>query len=418
MPQNYKAVYFADYPAEHSKQKSLTLAFGNKATKIFDSIKDLSSEEIRQLLGTDNYRSIAESAVREDIPLNRYCVRQLKKSLNLFEEKRGQLTFSDITNDDIFDPVSVTFKGGAKEPFVNWYPYLQGYSPRFVETIFKKFSPRAENILDPFGGTGTTAFTAAKLGIQAYFCEVNPVLQFICLTKMRVRRLNANDRIKLSEKLLQCKEKLTYITTLCRDKRLEDSYKKCFGNSEFFDEDVYEQVLQLRSWMDEISLDDPLLADLTTVAVIATLVPASRMMRSGDMRYKTASEVLKNTVPIRKGIAEKIVQIASDIREDVNGLIKQPILISEDALSLGSIPFLNIDTVITSPPYVNGTNYFRNTKIELWFLRCLVTNNDLAMYRKKAITAGINDVTSGKTRLSTNPAVQHIESVEKSLLKE
>ena len=27
-----------------------------------------------------------------------------------------------------------------------------------------------------------------------------------------------------------------------------------------------------------------------------------------------------------------------------------------------------ISHVITSPPYLNGTNYFRNTKLELWFL--------------------------------------------------
>ena len=103
MPQNYKAVYFADYPAEDSKQKSLTLAFGKKSNEIFESIRDLTSEEIRQLLGTDNYQSIANAAVREDLPLNRYCIRQLKKSLTLFEEKRQQLTFSDITNDDILD---------------------------------------------------------------------------------------------------------------------------------------------------------------------------------------------------------------------------------------------------------------------------------------------------------------------------
>jgi len=408
MPQNYKAVYFADYPAEDSKQKSLTLAFGNKANEIFESIKDLSSEEIRQLLGTDNYRSIAEAAVREDLPLNRYCVRQLKKSLNLFEEKKGQLTFSDITNDDIFDPVSVTFKGGAKESFVNWYPYLQGYSPQFVETIIKKFSPCAKNILDPFGGTGTTAFTVAKLGIQAYFCEINPVLQFICLTKMRVRRLKTNDRIKLSENLKQCKEKLTYVKTLGRDNRLDESYKKCFGSSKFFDEGTYEQVLKLRTRIDDISLEDPLLADLLTVAILATLVPASRMMRVGDMRYKTPIEGMKKTTPILQGVSERIVQIAHDIRDDVNGLNIQPIIISENALSLGNIPFLNIDTIITSPPYVNGTNYFRNTKIELWFLRCLTINDDLARYRKKAITAGINDVTLWKTRLSNNPEVQQI----------
>ena len=58
-----------------------------------------------------------------------------------------------------------------------------------------------------------------------------------------------------------------------------------------------------------------------------------------------------------------------DIQNDIDGLKTEPLLICENARSLGSISPLSIDAVITSPPYVNGTNYFRNTKIELWFLR-------------------------------------------------
>jgi DNA modification methylase len=51
-----------------------------------------------------------------------------------------------------------------------------------------------------------------------------------------------------------------------------------------------------------------------------------------------------------------------------------------------------IDAVITSPPYLNGTNYFRNTKLELWFLSYLKTEDDLRLYRDEALTSGINDV--------------------------
>jgi DNA modification methylase len=103
-----------------------------------------------------------------------------------------------------------------------------------------------------------------------------------------------------------------------------------------------------------------------------------------------------------------IGKIALDISGDVNGLKNEPLLVSENALSLDKIPSLNVDTVITSPPYVNGTNYFRNTKIELWFLRCLNDKNDLTKYRAQALTAGINDVTVGKTRYTENSEVNKI----------
>ncbi|MGH9775766.1 MAG: DNA methyltransferase [Candidatus Acidiferrales bacterium] len=74
-----------------------------------------------------------------------------------------------------------------------------------------------------------------------------------------------------------------------------------------------------------------------------------------------------------------------------------PHLVCEDARHLDRIKPLEVDAVVTSPPYLNGTNYFRNTKLELWFLRCLRNSGDLADFRFKAITAGINDVTVTKT---------------------
>ena len=58
------------------------------------------------------------------------------------------------------------------------------------------------------------------------------------------------------------------------------------------------------------------------------------------------------------------------------------------AKNLDRIPGLAVDAVITSPPYLNGTNYFRNTKVELWFLRCLKNRGDLARFRFGAMTVG------------------------------
>ena len=103
-----------------------------------------------------------------------------------------------------------------------------------------------------------------------------------------------------------------------------------------------------------------------------------------------------------------IDHIAHDIREDMRGLQTEPLLICENARSLGEVPPLGIDAVITSPPYVNGTNYFRNTKIELWFLRCLKEKEDLARFRAASLTAGINDVTVAKAPVSSHPDVEKI----------
>ena len=413
MTQKYKAVYFPEHPADTSQKKSLTLAFGKKTDELYKYVKDLSSAELRQLLRED-YQTLVSKAEADDLPLNTYCLRQLKHTVNLIREHAVQLQLPGVdAKTELFDPVTVTFKGGRKEPFARWYPYLEGYSTQFVESILEKYAPNAQTILDPFAGTGTTAFTASQLNKTSYFCEINPVLQFMSLTKIRVRRLKWSQRSALSQGLTQVvgnADLRSLLEKFPRNYILHQTYMQTFGDSLFFDEPVYDQVLRAKSWIDEIALDDPMLADLITVATLSALVPASRMKRAGDLRYKTDAELERQTVPLVEGICQNIDQIVHDIRDDVEGLKTEPLLICENARSLDSISPLGIDAVVTSPPYVNGTNYFRNTKIELWFLRCLKEKKDLRTFREAALTAGINDVTVSKTLLPSQLDVQKIVS--------
>lgn len=410
MTQKYKSVYFPEYPAETPKKKSLTLAFGKETGEIYECVKGLSSAELRQLLGND-YQTLVTNAKADNLPLNTYCLRQLEHSINLIREPAVQLQLPGIeAKTELFDPVTVTFKRGHKEPFARWYPYLEGYSTQFVESILERYAPNAQTILDPFAGTGTTAFTASRLNKTAYFCEINPVLQFMSLTKIRVRRLNSSQRLSLAQALAQATVSLKELEKYPQNYTLHQAYLRTFGDSLFFDDLVYDQVLRIRSWIDEVSLENPILADLITVAILSALVPASRMKRSGDLRYKTTTELERQMIPLIEGICQSINQMVHDIRNDIDGLKTEPLLICENARSLENISPLNIDTVITSPPYVNGTNYFRNTKIELWFLRCLKEKKDLARFREAALTAGINDVTVSKTPTLSHPDVQKIVS--------
>ena len=365
MTQKYKAVYFPEHPADTSQKKSLTLAFGKKTDELYKSVKDLSSAELRQLLG-DDYLALVANAEADDLPLNTCCLRQLKGAVNLIREHAVQLQLPGVdAKTELFDPVTVTFKGGRKEPFARWYPYLEGYSTQFVESILEKYTPNAQTILDPFAGTGTTAFAASQLNKTAYFCEINPVLQFMSLTKIRIRRLKWSQRSALARALTQAKVSLKELEKFPLSYILHQTYIRTFGDSLFFDEPVYDQVLRVKSWIDEVALKNPILADLIMIATLSALVPASRMKRAGDLRYKTDTELERQTVPLVEGIRQNIDQIAHDIRNDVEGLKTEPLLICESARSLDHVSSLEIDAVITSPPYVNGTNYFRNTKIEL-----------------------------------------------------
>ena len=309
---------------------------------------------------------------------------------------------------NFIDPVQATFSGGAKDPFRRWYPYLEGYSPEFVETVLQHFSPKAQTVLDPFGGTGTTAFVTAKRGIKSYICEVNPLMQFLFEIKVEVRLMD----LPLRKDLLNRLEKLSrefpqQLDDFAPDSGLLFRYENTFGTSSFFDQKNFYQILQARAFVDKVVLEDPIIARLFAVAVLSSLIPCSLLQRAGDLRYRKGKE-LQKVSSFRDTVRLKLSNIIDDIRSENGNLSTKPLIISEDARHINTFPFLNIDTVITSPPYVNGTNYFRNTKIELWFLRCLENQDDLRRYRSRAITAGINDVTVSKSSVPPNPAVEEV----------
>ena len=304
----------------------------------------------------------------------------------------------DVETDEKFDPLSATFRGGKQEPFHTWYPYLEGYSPEFVETVLSEYISDADSILDPFGGTVTTGFTAAEEGISAYYCEVNPVLQFIADTKTKMRTLPDEERGEIADDLRNLSTSFgEQIAEANEDDSLLTAYDLAFEGSEFFDEETLEEVVSAKTVVLQLENDDRLLS---------SLVPCSRLKRAGDVRFMDEDE-WSETPSLRKKVTDSLREMADDLAHKNAHIDEKPVLLCENADNIDKIPEKNIDGVITSPPYINGTNYFRNTKLELWFLDCLQKPDDLTAYRNRALTAGINTV-SGEYEV---PDVELIQQV-------
>ena len=74
--------------------------------------------------------------------------------------------------------------------------------------------------------------------------------------------------------------------------------------------------------------------------------------------------------------------------------------------------FGTVDLVVTSPPYLNGTNYCRNTKLELLLLGLIHSENGLMDIRSKSVTAGINNVSK---RIREPDVIAEVEEVATQL---
>lgn len=379
--QFYKAIYFSDYPSEDSKDKSVTLAFSEPEEPYFSKVKDLTTQELKELIGIQTYKQLALFSEKQERSINQVVKRLIKQKLPEIDKVNG------VTQKD------VTFIKSKGIPFQRWYPYIEGYSPDFVKSLIKNYGITDTLIYEPFAGTGTTLLAADELGLPTVYSEVNPLLQFLIRTKLNVLKAKESQRRKLSNDLKNVRKAiLKNINKFEEDKSLKESYKAVFSDKKYFPEETLEQVLKLRSYIDIVKLEDELLADTLTVVVISCLLPVSYLKKVGDVRFKTAKEIEKGLKTFNNILPEKIDNIAEDILNFDYSLKGKPEFILSNAKNIGCINDLKIGAIITSPPYLNGTNYFRNTKIELWFLRYLQYENDLRFFRDQALTSGINDV--------------------------
>lgn len=394
MPQTYKSIYFPDYPPDSDQPGSLTVAFGEDDHELYECVQGLSSHELRQLIGHSTYASLHDAAEDEGLPVNTYCVDRLHEiAAEASADYAVQLRLFDRKISLPIDPIQATFRGGECEPLHEWYPLLEGYSPKFVEEVVRECAPDAERILDPFSGLGTTPITVAGMGKQGFYCELNPLFQFLTEVKLAALTIPAPERKRLADLL---RGKIEQFDQLVREAKpdgaLAVAHEETFGESQFFEQDTYELVLRARTVVDEVYYAEPLLGQLLCTSVLSALVPASLLIRRGDLRFKTAEEREKKDVEFVACVQERLQLIADDL-ERLEPLDKRPVLVCEDARQLRKFAPLDFDAVVTSPPYLNGTNYYRNTKIELWFLRCLRSAEELSALRHRAVTSGINNVT-------------------------
>ena len=380
--QFYKAIYFKDYPSENSKDKSITLAFSEPESPYYSKVKQMSTQEIKELIGITTYEQLKLFSEKEDRSINNTVKKLIKENLPKIDRING------VAKKD------VTFENSKTIPFQRWYPYIEGYSPDFITSLISEYNISNCKIYDPFCGTGTTIFASDTESLKTYYSEVNPLMRFLIQTKIDILNLPKGRREQLADSVSSVANSLSVnLKSFKKDKDLEARYKKVFGKSEYFSKDTFKNILKLRSFIDIVKLDDETLSNVLSIGVFSCLLPVSYLKKQGDVRFMTKKEIEKNGIgKLDLLLPEKLIEIAEDIRKTDIKLNTNPELVISNAKHIGRVRNLNIGAVITSPPYLNGTNYFRNTKLELWFLRLLQNKNDLRFFRDNALTSGINDV--------------------------
>lgn len=290
------------------------------------------------------------------------------------------------------------FSDSRGKPIHRWYPFLEGYSPDLVARILATRGAGA-HLIDPFGGCGTTALAASQLGLDSAFCEVNPYLSWVADVKVNVSHRASRDPA-LGE-LLSLAERLEH--GFMPPESESSPLVVADARRGFFPPGVAANAAGLLEWIAE-NLQSPV-RELAMLAVTTSLIPASNMVRRVDLRKRRGDD--PPPAPLSPTVASQLRVIYADIQNSASQLDGRAKCVARDARRLGRLE-QPVDTVITSPPYLNGTNYCRNTKLELLALGSIADEADLSGLRAASITAGINNVSRRRGEPDRIEAVEAI----------
>ena len=76
------------------------------------------------------------------------------------------------------------FNKNKKEAIHRWYPFVEGYSREFIQSIISEMGTANLVCLEPFSGSGTTALELQNYSIPCFSFEVNPLMYLIARVKM------------------------------------------------------------------------------------------------------------------------------------------------------------------------------------------------------------------------------------------
>ena len=96
-------------------------------------------------------------------------------SLDIGLQKYGSAPFSDWIGQRRV--VMLGSNAGSTDlAFQGWRRFKEAFAPELIERAVRESIVPVHHVVDPFGGSGTTALAAQFLGINSTTIEVNPFL--------------------------------------------------------------------------------------------------------------------------------------------------------------------------------------------------------------------------------------------------
>jgi hypothetical protein len=310
--------------------------------------------------------------------------------------------------------VALSFVDSKKLPLHRWYPYVEGFSAGYAAHVLDTYGRGARAVYDPFGGSGTTQLEASLRGMTSFFCEVNPFMAFVADTK-----INVVSRTKQNPELLRSVVDgyVEFLNSVALDRSAAvlplEAYERAFPERDFFEERHIRHLLAAREAIQSYAAGTGL-ENLLLLAIASIAVDSSNMTRRADLRRRRPDEYKNRVVDVPGMLSTKLESMVEDILT-IRAEMVPTRKVGADSKQLTAEFNNSFDLVLTSPPYLNGTNYFRNTKIELWISGFIEGEAELAPFTTQAVASGINNVSKRRAEVEGSILTPEILEIVEAL---
>ena len=268
-----------------------------------------------------------------------------------------------------------------------WYNFKEGFSSKFIRSLILEEKRENTTCLDPFSGCGTTPLTCQELGIMCYSIEVNPFLYTLTRTK-----LWKEYSVEIFDEYLE------FVNNNCNILSYSDiiipPMKTITQNGNLkkwlFHKGTLYQILKMKKSISEIDRKE--YEDLFTIILGSILVEFSNVYKNGKCHaYKKNWRNLDMSIEkIMKRFNERAEVFRRDIRRSSHEIDNSKYCIRGDVREcINTIKDNSIDTIITSPPYLNSKDYTDSYMIELWILGFIRSYDELRTLREKTMRSHV-----------------------------
>ncbi len=290
----------------------------------------------------------------------------------------------------------------TKEMFphnLSWYP--SRYIPQIPAMLINEFSKEGDSVMDPFCGSGTTLIEAVRLRRKCFGFDINPVATF--MTEVKIKLL---DRTRVSEgEIFQVVNEISN-----KNYSISNHIDKCEGKLSV------SNIEELKCWYHKETLNNlaviwsvideqnGFLKDVLKLVFISILIPCSGLENKKPYTYY-ADKVFPKDDILRKDAFHifklKVARLIEGLREIKSISISNEKhcenldIVQEDIRCFGGF-----DLIVTSPPYLNVTDYITGFRLaHLWYdfgnEMSLIKTNEMGARWKRKRSSSFEDYMAG-----------------------